>query len=215
MPRHDSPGPSESRLIRSHSVTVADPSGLRCHPGSGPGLVRGIGARLGLTGAGLITVSFSLDGDLGRLRIPRAGPTRRGDRLWEHTCFEAFVAPAAGSAYHELNFSPSGEWAEYAFARYRERELSAQDGDLAPEVAVSRAEGRLGLTAVLHLDRLPLLAGSPGLRVALSAVVEEEGGRLSYWALWHGPGRPDFHHPDAFALQLELAGPGGSDPTEG
>jgi hypothetical protein len=41
------------------------------------------------------------------------------------------------------------------------------------------------------------------LQLALSAVVEDEQGLLSYWALKHPPGRPDFHHPDAFALELE------------
>jgi hypothetical protein len=44
----------------------------------------------------------------------------------------------------------------------------------------------------------------PRLRIAMAAVVEDEGGRLSYWALRHPPGRPDFHHPDSFTLELEL-----------
>jgi hypothetical protein len=34
--------------------------------------------------------------------------------------------------------------------------------------------------------------------------MEDAGGVLSYWALDHPAGKPDFHHPDAFALQLEL-----------
>jgi len=42
------------------------------------------------------------------------------------------------------------------------------------------------------------------LRLALAAVVEDERGMLSYWALRHPAGKPDFHHPDAFALELEL-----------
>jgi len=47
---------------------------------------------------------------------------------------------------------------------------------------------------------IPLRPGA--MRLALSAVIEEERGRLSYWALRHPPGKPDFHHPDAFALAL-------------
>jgi hypothetical protein len=164
---------------------------------------------------GLFSVSFALTGDLGRLRIPSAGRLRRGDRLWEHTCFEAFLAPAAGTAYHELNLSPSGEWAAYAFARYRERDASLAEVDVVPGLTVARTEGRLDLTAVLPLDRLAVLAGSRALRVALSAVVEEAGGRLSYWALRHPAGSPDFHHPDAFALAVELGGLERPDPREG
>jgi hypothetical protein len=34
-------------------------------------------------------------------------------------------------------------------------------------------------------------------------VIEEKSGLLSYWALKHPPGKPDFHHPDAFALEVE------------
>jgi hypothetical protein len=44
---------------------------------------------------------------------------------------------------------------------------------------------------------------APRLRLALTAVVEDARGRLSYWALRHPPGRPDFHHRDGFALVLE------------
>jgi hypothetical protein len=33
--------------------------------------------------------------------------------------------------------------------------------------------------------------------------MEERDGRLSYWSLEHAPGRPDFHHPRGFALELE------------
>jgi hypothetical protein len=33
-------------------------------------------------------------------------------------------------------------------------------------------------------------------------VIEAADGSLSYWALRHPPGKPDFHHRDAFALEL-------------
>jgi hypothetical protein len=33
--------------------------------------------------------------------------------------------------------------------------------------------------------------------------VEDRSGSLSYWALRHAAGKPDFHHPDAFALELD------------
>jgi hypothetical protein len=36
-------------------------------------------------------------------------------------------------------------------------------------------------------------------------VVEDQSGKLSYWAVRHPPGKPDFHHPDCFALDLEPA----------
>jgi hypothetical protein len=41
------------------------------------------------------------------------------------------------------------------------------------------------------------------IRLGLSALVEAIDGELSYWALRHLPGKPDFHHVDAFDLQLD------------
>jgi hypothetical protein len=40
-------------------------------------------------------------------------------------------------------------------------------------------------------------------RLALSAVIEETSGALSYWALRHAAGKPDFHHADAFTHPLD------------
>ena len=42
------------------------------------------------------------------------------------------------------------------------------------------------------------------LRLGAAAVLEDDNGRLSYWALCHPPGKPDFHHPDGFVLELDL-----------
>ena len=63
-------------------------------------------------------------------------------------------------------------------------------------------EDALVLEALVHLPVPGAQAGAE-LRLALSAIVEDETGALSYWALRHGPGQPDFHHPDAFVLTLE------------
>ena len=41
--------------------------------------------------------------------------------------------------------------------------------------------------------------------IGLSAILEEDDGTISYWALAHGSGRPDFHHPDGFTLTDETA----------
>jgi hypothetical protein len=38
--------------------------------------------------------------------------------------------------------------------------------------------------------------------VSIAAVIEEEGGKMSYWALAHPPGQPNFHHPDCFVASL-------------
>jgi hypothetical protein len=153
---------------------------------------------------GLLQLRYSLEADLSRLRVPPVGPGRRTDELWKHTCFEAFLAPVGGSAYHELNFSPSRDWAAYRFTAYRTGMAPAQL-PAAPWIEVTRDNGRLSLDCRLAWPPLDLKDhGSARLRVALAAVIEAEDGKISYWAVKHVEGKPDFHHPDALALELTL-----------
>ena len=141
-------------------------------------------------------------GDFKRLRVPPPRTPHRGERLWEHTCCEIFIARKGLPAYHEFNLAPSGEWAAYAFERYRES-VPLVDETLDPQVRVRAAEGKLELDALIHLDRLSPIHARASLSLALSVVVEDRNGALSYWALRHPSGKPDFHHPDAFALELD------------
>ena len=154
--------------------------------------LRGIEASVSRIGGHGLKVAYLLEGAIERLRIPPRRAPRSADRLWQHTCCEVFVARAGAPGYQEFNFSPSGEWAAYAFGRYREGgPLTIPD----PRIAVERRAEQLELTATIAAD--------PGkLRIGLSVVVEDEAGALSYWALRHAPGKPDFHHPDSFALAL-------------
>jgi hypothetical protein len=174
---------------------------LVCHPGGDAGAVRRIRVRASRD-AELVRFEYVLEADLSRLRIPPPGPLRPGHELWRHTCCEAFVGLDRASAYHELNFAPSSEWAAYAFDRYREGK-PLDDESIAPRIVVRTTRERLGLDAELPLARLSPAYGRTALRLALSVVVEDADGALSYWALRHPPGKPDFHHADAFALRLE------------
>ncbi len=74
---------------------------------------------------------------------------------------------------------------------------------LNPGIAVRNTAGGLELDARVRLSRLSLTHRSTSLSLAVSAVVEDDSGKLSYWALGHPPGKPDFHHPDAFALEFD------------
>jgi len=172
---------------------------LACHPDTPSQAIQGIETVVGTAPGGNLTVAFTLEGDIHRLRIPEPRSSRRAEGLWRHTCFEVFVMAEDGPGYHEFNFSPSGEWAAYAFRSYRDG--GELDVELAPGIVVRRTLNRLELDAEICQDLLP--PGRP-LRLGLSAVMEDADGELSYWALRHPPGKPDFHHTDAFALQLVL-----------
>lgn len=172
---------------------------LVCHPQTPARAVRGIEVAVDGTATGMLALTFSLEGDLSGLRIPETRPSRRVDGLWRHTCFESFMMAGAGPGYREFNFAPSGEWSTCVFSGYRKRgELSIDRG---PEITICRSGDRLQLDALIRPELLP-----PGrsLRLGIAAVVEDAAGVFSYWALRHPPGKPDFHHMAAFALQLEL-----------
>lgn len=154
-----------------------------------------------------LELAFSLEGNLARLRIPSAPAPGRADRLWEHTCFEAFLAPKDGASYCEFNFAPSGAWAAYAFRRYREAEPWVPVAE--PVMVVRVAGDRLDLDCLLSLERIPGVDADVPLRLALSAVVEDREGDLSYWAVAHPSARPDFHHPASFVLELDPPPKGG------
>ena len=156
------------------------------HPDTPSVALRAIDARVVRDGNEL-RVAYVLQGEIDRLRL---APPRAAGALWQHTCCELFVTQAL-PAYREYNFAPSGEWAAYAFSSYRQGgPLETRD----PRIVVTRGTGRLELSATI--------SAQPGrLRLGLSVVVEEEN--ISFWALKHAPGKPDFHHPDAFALELE------------
>jgi hypothetical protein len=148
-----------------------------------------------LIGSDVMRVEFHLFGDLTKLAIPSPVIEQRSDRLWEHSCFEVFLADPAGQ-YTEVNLSPSSEWASYRFDSYRN---GMQEAWLAPYPHIETAPGRLSLVCYLELRALRYWPTA----IALSAVIEEKDGTKSYWALRHPPGEPDFHHPDCFALTLE------------
>jgi hypothetical protein len=162
--------------------------------------VQTIVARVELVRAGVLRLEYRLTGELASLAIPRRGPAERAERLWEHTCFEAFVASGASAGYYELNFSPSTEWAAYELDGYRHgmRPLAL---DEPPRIAVAETTTDLSVTASVEIAGL---AAAPWpWRVGLTAVVEDRAGSRGYYALRHPRDTPDFHDAAGFAISLD------------
>jgi len=151
-----------------------------------------------------LVLRYTVTGEIADLRLPQPGESTRADELWRHTCFEAFLRPPSGDAYCEFNFAPSTQWAAYGFSGYRSG-MRVADEVGAPFIEVRSGADFYVLQASLDLGRLAHLQNDAVWRLGLSAVIEEERGALSYWALQHPPGRADFHHSDCFALELASA----------
>ena len=128
----------------------------------------------------------------------------RRDNLWQGTCFELFVKPES-RGYVEYNFAPLSAWNAYSFVDWRMGRRAYQP-DSEPKIVDSRTDGgrrdsfpaRYELDVVISPDILLLAPAS----VSLAAIIEEEDGTMSYWALAHPPGEPNFHHPDCFVARL-------------
>jgi len=169
---------------------------LRAHPSAPPGAGwRLEGEAWGVPGG--IGLRYLLAGDIGRLRLGSA--SGRGHELWKQTCFEAFLAPTGKAGYLEFNVTPSGAWAAYVFDARRQG-MRTLDLPQPPNVATTRDDHRLEVTVQF---RLPF--ASPAWRLGLAAVLEEDVGTMSYWALAHPGARPDFHDPAGFLLEIAAA----------
>lgn len=194
---------------------------LAPHPATPCEAVRSVAVQVERRPDGALELIYTIEADSHGIRLPDPGPPRRTDGLWRHTCCEAFIASESGGStldraegsraedsrpedspagpYLELNFSPSGEWAAYAFDGYR-RGMRPLEPMAAPLITVERdvSGGRLSLRATVPAGALT----GTRARLALAAVIEDSEGELAYWALRHPPGRPDFHHPGGFVATL-------------
>jgi hypothetical protein len=177
---------------------------LKLHPDSRCDAVSGITVHVVRTRPAHLALRYVVTGRIGDLRVPPASTLAPGQRLWEHTCFEVFVATMPLAAYSEFNFAPSRQWAAYQFSSYRKGRTVTSEAR-APAIDVQTSAGRYELQASLPLDGLDGLPADAPWQLGISTVIEEANGSLSYWALAHPVGKADFHHSDCFALELSAA----------
>jgi hypothetical protein len=173
---------------------------LVMHPASRCEAVQSVEVAVARPAPGALGISFRINGEIGRLRLPTPVLPLRADGLWQHGCFEAFLRADDADNYHEFNFAPSGAWAAYRFTGRRAGRTSP--AMTAPAIQCERSVGSFSLSAVMPIGELPDLARAATIRAGLTAVIEDEHGVLSYWALAHASPQPDFHDPATFTLVL-------------
>jgi len=174
---------------------------LRLHPDSRGFAPARIEVGIARPLANSLILSYIVIGKISEVCMPPVIRSARGDELWRHTCFEAFVRASSEAGYYEFNFAPSTQWAAYRFTSYRSGMRVAAEVS-APLIEVRSSPDRYALQASLDLDCLLGLPRNALWDLALSAVIEDKNGQKSYWALVHPPGKPDFHHADCFAHQF-------------
>ena len=174
---------------------------LQPHPDFPCAAVSGIEVYVSRGKTGSLLVHYYLAGGVDDVTpsLRSASTFRRADELWQHTCFEAFVKPAGSETYWEFNAAPTWDWQAYGLSGYRTGRHPVE-GISKPSI-----EGRYGHDGWelrVHWPLASMVPNDVDWQVGLSAVIEDKDGTISYWALAHAPGKPDFHHADAFVLQL-------------
>lgn len=160
--------------------------------------IRGLLARR----TGTLEVTFNFQGSLDRIRWPPvlSGCSRRGG-LWQHTCCELFFSPKGRDHYWELNVSPCGGWNIYRFSGYRSG--MQEEGEVSRPSCVVFKDDVSGLfTLSCSFETGSIIDDAVGLELGVSCVVEEENGRLGYWAMSHPGAKPDFHDRKSFTALL-------------
>ncbi len=176
---------------------------LICHPSTPATCIERFDVRTGLIDEAKLFLQYIIEGELTAIRMPVRAAPRRAERLWEHTCLEAFLSTAGSTAYCEFNLAPSTAWAAYAFDRYRDG-MKRLQMRCPPELTIRAGRYRWEMDARIGppADWLKIGDDSAAL-LGACAVIESVRGTLSYWALKHPSDHPDFHHPDGFALKLD------------
>jgi hypothetical protein len=168
--------------------------------------VSGQASRQGGHQAGRLELVWRLNGDLDALVLPEPSQSRRRcDGLCQTTCLEAFWGFAGHDAYWELNVAPSGDWNLYRLSHYR-GPLEPVGLEVPPPWHLRRTAGELEVAVDIDLGEVaggedPAVATLP-LEISLTAVIEQVGQGVSYWALAHTGAEPDFHRRESFWLMV-------------
>lgn len=147
-----------------------------------------------------ISLTCALSGSLADIVIPpAAAPPRRRDRLWEGTCLELFLGPKNSERYWEFNLSPSGDWNVYRFSSYRSG-MKEERAFRALPFSVEAAMDEVRFS--LQFGGGPITLSDELLEAAVTAVIRDARGGMSYWALIQSGPEPDFHQRDSFIIEL-------------
>ncbi len=169
---------------------------LKPHPEHPPEGIESVDAAVIGLDRHWLRVRWKVQGAAGLVLPPFAGKGR-ADGLWQETCFELFLRTPGDAGYVELNLAPSEQWAAYDFVGYRSG-MTERAMPRDPDCTARRGGNILIFDAAIPLGGLPPLPWELGI----SAVLVEEDGTRSLWALRYPPGPADFHAAACFAARL-------------
>ena len=146
----------------------------------------------------LLAINYVISGDWQKVKIPpTSNHCDRQDGLWETTCLEFFIGIVDSPIYWEFNLSPSGCWNVYRFTGYREGMEVETAFENLPFEFTQQSDC---LSLQIQIETTQIVKESQPLEIAITTVIEEQKGNISYWALKHSGEQADFHLRDSFVL---------------
>ncbi len=147
-----------------------------------------------------LTICYMFGGDLKEIVIPPPSKTPlRKHELWQDTCFEFFLGIKDSARYWEFNLSPTGHWNVYRFDGYRQEMQEETAFENLPFNVQNQADGLI-LALNVHLDKI--ISVEQAIEVAITTVIKDKDGEVTYWALTHRGAEADFHLRDSFIIEL-------------
>jgi hypothetical protein len=145
-------------------------------------------------------LQYDLTGDIQAVQWPdRSHRPSRQPQLWVQTCLECFLGQPLDPAYWEINLAPSEDWNIYALSRYRSA-LTEETAYRSLDIMTKQSPQHLRLSLILDLT--PIVPFGQPLELSLTAVIQDQHDRCSYWAIAHTAPEPDFHDRDSFVVRL-------------
>ncbi|OKH42786.1 hypothetical protein NIES2101_32365 [Calothrix sp. HK-06] len=146
----------------------------------------------------LLTISYTLLGDIQQVHIAPPETPQRKHELWQDTCFEFFIGAENSPGYWEFNLSPAGHWNIYRFDNYRQG-MQEETAFTTLPFDVKHNSDSFTLALDVNLDKI--ISIHQPIEVAITTVIKSKNGDVSYWALSHKGAEPDFHLRESFILK--------------
>ena len=146
-------------------------------------------------------LTYKIIDELQQIKFPKKKESpQRQDELWQHTCFEFFLASVAESSYWEFNLSPNHDWNCYRFSNYRQGMVTETAWQASPLEIQNLNDQDRGIDIGINLQAL--IPQKKTLQLGISTVVETHTGQVSYWALNHPGPTADFHQRNSWSINL-------------
>ncbi|MEH2305825.1 DOMON-like domain-containing protein [Nostoc sp.] len=145
-------------------------------------------------------IHYLLEGDLKEIAIAQPSNTSsRKHELWKDTCFEFFLGIKYSQQYWEFNLSPSGHWNVYRLDGYRQGMQEETAFENLPFNVQNQSDS---LALALNVDLDKIISMEQAIEVAITSVIKDRDGEVTYWALTHRGKEADFHLRDSFIIEL-------------